>query len=147
MENIAERIAHMQSRLAEHDFRITPQSLEILRILAASTGHPSAEEVHEQVRKKFPSTSLATTYKTISLLKDLGEVLELGFGEGSNRYDGNKPHPHPHVVCTQCKKILDPDVSTLRHMEQEVARATGFRILSHRLDFFGLCPDCQQTEK
>lgn len=147
MKNTAERMAHMQATLAEHDFRITPQRLEILRILAESIGHPSVEEIHDQVKKKFPTTSLATTYKTVSLLKELGEVLELGFGEGSNRYDGNKPQPHPHVICTQCKKIMDPDVSTLRHMEQEVASATGFRILSHRLDFFGLCPDCQQAEK
>ena len=56
----------------------------------------------EKVKKVFPTTSLATVYKTVALLKELNEVLELGFPEGSNRYDGNKPYPHPHLICTKC---------------------------------------------
>ena len=47
-------------------------------------------------------TSLATAYKTVTLLKEIGEVLELGFGNDSNRHDGNKPYPHPHLICTKC---------------------------------------------
>jgi hypothetical protein len=69
--------------------------------------------------------------------------LELGFSDDSNRYDGNKPYDHPHVVCTVCKKILDPDISALEDMTQELTRQkTGFTITRHRLDFFGICPDC-----
>ena len=94
----------------------------------------------------FPTTSLATVYKTVSLAKELGEVMELGFCDGSNRYDGNNPNPHPHLICTQCKKILDPDLETLGRMTQEVANDTGFRNITHRLDFFGTCPDCQKNK-
>ena len=61
--------------------------------------------------QNLPTTSLATVYKTVALIKELGEVLELAFGDGSNRYDGNKPYPHPHVVCIKCKTIIDPDLS------------------------------------
>lgn len=143
-DNTQGRVQQMLEKLAEHNFRITPQRMEVLRVLAKSAGHPSAEDIHQQVRKKFPSVSLGTVYKTISLLKDLGEVLELGFGEGGNRYDGHKPYSHPHVICTRCGEILDPDVSLLRDMEEEIARETGFRIFSHRLDFFGLCPRCRK---
>ena len=140
----AQRLERMLDRLKEQGLRITPQRLEILRILSESVGHPSVEDIHAKVRAKFPTTSLATTYKTVALLKDLDEVLELGFADGSNRYDGNKPYPHPHVICTACRKIMDPDLSMLRDMTEEVARETGFRITTHRLDFFGLCPDCQK---
>jgi Fur family peroxide stress response transcriptional regulator len=140
----AQRLERMLDRLKEQGLRITPQRLEILRILSESVGHPSVEDIHVKVRAKFPTTSLATTYKTVALLKDLDEVLELGFADGSNRYDGNKPYPHPHVICTVCHKIMDPDLSMLRDMTEEVARETGFRITTHRLDFFGLCPDCQK---
>lgn len=140
----AQRLERMLDRLKEQGLRITPQRLEILRILSESVGHPSVEDIHAKVRAKFPTTSLATTYKTVALLKDLDEVLELGFADGSNRYDGNKPYPHPHVICTVCRKIMDPDLSMLRDMTEEVARETGFRITTHRLDFFGLCPDCQK---
>ncbi|SFM17091.1 Fur family transcriptional regulator, peroxide stress response regulator [Desulfomicrobium norvegicum] len=140
----AQRLERMLDSLKEQGLRITPQRLEILRILSESVGHPSVEDIHAKVRAKFPTTSLATTYKTVALLKDLDEVLELGFADGSNRYDGNKPYPHPHVICTVCRKIMDPDLSMLRDMTEEVARETGFRITTHRLDFFGLCPDCQK---
>ena len=140
-----QRLERMLDRLKERGSRITPQRLEVLKILAESVGHPSVEEIHAHVQVKFPTTSLATTYKTVALMKELDEVLELGFADGSNRYDGHKPYPHPHLICTGCHKILDPDLSMLQDIAAEVARETGFRILNHRLDFFGLCPECQKT--
>jgi Fur family peroxide stress response transcriptional regulator len=94
----------------------------------------------------FPAMSLATVYKTMTLLKELDEVLELGFPEWVNRYDGNKPYPHPHVICLKCKKIMDPELGSLQPLIEAAGRQTGFRILNHRLDFFGLCPECQRTE-
>ena len=90
--------------------------------------------------------SLATVYKNIVLFKSVGEVLALGFPDGSNRYDGNKPHPHPHVICIKCKKIVDPDLDSLEHITKGVAAQTDFTILNHRLDFFGICSNCM-TEK
>ena len=140
------RMEEMLSQLKDHDFRLTPQRLLVLRILAESEGHPTVEQIYAQVRAEFPTTSLATVYKTIALLKELNEVLELGFPDGSNRYDGNKPSPHPHVICTKCKKITDPDLISLDELSEEMSRQTGHRIFSHRLDFFGLCPDCQGQE-
>ena len=104
---------------------------------------PSVEEIYKEVMKLFPTTSLATVYKTITLLKELNEVLELGFPDGSNRYDGSKPYPHPHAICTKCKKILDPEISSVHELSEEMKQKTGFVISSHRLDFFGLCPECQ----
>lgn len=143
---VEERVTQMLSRLKSHDFRITPQRLAVLRILAASKGHPSVEQIYQEVQVEFPTTSLATVYKTISLLKELNEVLELGFPDGSNRYDGNKPFPHPHVICTRCRKITDPDLVDFNELSEEMSQKTGYRIFSHRLDFFGLCPDCQGQE-
>jgi len=120
--------------------------MAILKILASSEGHPSAESIYEQVKENFPTTSLATVYKTIMLLKQLAEVLELGFPDGSNRYDGNKPYPHPHVVCLRCKQIVDPDLGSTAKLAAEAAQKTGYKIVDHRLDFFGICPKCQGKE-
>jgi Fur family peroxide stress response transcriptional regulator len=120
--------------------------MAVLRILATSEGHPSVEQIYERVKADFPMTSLATIYKTVTLLKEMEEVLELGFNDGSNRYDGNKPYPHPHLICTRCRSIVDPEVATLSELHQEVARSTGYRIVSHRLDFLGVCPQCQEEE-
>jgi Fur family peroxide stress response transcriptional regulator len=138
-----QRLHQMRSKLKEHDFRLTPQRLAVLKVLAVSDGHPTVEGIYETVRAEFPTTSIATIYKTVNLLKQLNEVLELGFPDGSNRYDGNKPYPHPHVICTQCKKIIDPKLGSLQDLTKEVVQETGFQILNHRVDFFGTCRDCQ----
>jgi Fur family peroxide stress response transcriptional regulator len=66
------RLKEMIDKLRENDFRITPQRLAILRILATSKGHPSVEQIFDQVKKHFPTTSLATVYKTVSLAKEIG---------------------------------------------------------------------------
>jgi Fur family peroxide stress response transcriptional regulator len=134
----------MLEKLREQKFRITPQRIAVLKILSSSDGHPSVEEVFQQVKQDFPTTSLATVYKTVTLLKELNEVLELGFPEGSNRYDGNRPFPHPHLICTSCRKIIDPNIESLEGVTQELVSETGFHITNHRLDFFGICPNCQE---
>lgn len=139
-----QRLDQMLSKLKERNFRLTPQRLAVLEILTASQDHPTVAQVYEAVRAKFPTTSLATVYKTVLLLKELNEVLELGFPDGSNRYDGRKPFSHPHMICTRCRKIMDPELSSLDELSEEMRKKTGYRVLSHRLDFFGLCPACQE---
>ena len=133
-------------KLRDSGHKITPQRLAIAKILSTSDGHPSVEDIHDQIKKDFPTMSLATVYRNIVLIKSLGEVLELGFPDGSNRYDGNKPYPHPHVVCIRCRKIVDPDLDSLDEMTKEVALETDFKILNHRLDFFGICNTCMAEE-
>jgi Fur family peroxide stress response transcriptional regulator len=107
-------------KLRDNGHKITPQRLAIVKILARSEGHPSVENIHARIKNDFPTMSLATVYKNIILIKSIGEVLALGFPDGSNRYDGNRPYPHPHVICIQCKKIVDPDLDSLNEMEKEV---------------------------
>ena len=146
MADPKKRFETIIQKLRDNGHKITPQRLAIVKILAKRRGHPSVENIHAQVRKDFPTMSLATVYKNVLLVKSLGEVLELGFPDGSNRYDGNKPYPHPHVVCIKCRKIVDPDLDSLDAMQKEVASETHFKILNHRLDFFGICSDCRAEE-
>jgi Fur family peroxide stress response transcriptional regulator len=138
------RLEQMIANLKAHDFRITPQRLAVLKILAASVDHPSVELIYEQVKVAFPTTSLATIYKTVTLLKEVNEVLEIRFSEISHRYDGNKPFPHPHLICIKCKKILDPELMSIEKVIEEAAQQTGYQIVDHRLDFYGICPYCQK---
>jgi Fur family peroxide stress response transcriptional regulator len=140
------RLDEMITSLKEQGHRLTPQRMAVLKVLAANEGHPSVEQIYERVKVDFPMTSLATIYKTVTLLKEMGEVLELGFSDDSNRYDGNKPYPHPHLICVKCRSIVDPKVATLSELRQEVAQSTGYQIVSHRLDFFGICSQCREGE-
>jgi len=139
------RFEKLVARLREWEHRLTPQRIALLRLLAASDGHPSASQLYDQMKEQFPTTSLATVYKTLNVLKEMDEVLELGFSDDDNRYDGNKPYPHPHLICIRCHKIIDSEVSLAQSLIQEVAQSSGYQIVGHRLDFYGLCPECKDA--
>jgi Fur family peroxide stress response transcriptional regulator len=139
-----QRLAEMIRVLREKGCRLTPQRLALLKIIASSEEHPSVDQLFELIKTDFPTTSLATIYKTLSLLKAMGEVLELNLAGVGSRYDGNKPYPHPHVICTKCGDILDPEFTALPDLSREMAKMTGYHITHHQLNFFGLCPQCQQ---
>jgi Fur family peroxide stress response transcriptional regulator len=138
------RYEHLLKTLRQRDCRLTPQRVALIRLLAASQGHPSASQLHEQLKGEYPTMSLATVYKTLNLLKELDEVLELGFWDDDGRYDGKRPYPHPHLICIRCRKISDPDVAMAEEMAEQVAHLSGYKIISHRLDFYGVCPACQR---
>src|ERR687894_532284 len=128
-------------RLRQDSIRLTPQRLAVLRILADDTGHPTVEQVFDRVRGDYPTTSLATIYKTIDMLKGIGEVLELSVGE-SHRYDGRDPRPHPHLICESCGTIEDlvvdapfGDPVALGHVAASVAAARGYDGVVPYLEF------------
>ena len=143
--NSETRITNLIHKLRNHGYRVTPQRVAIINTLVCSDSHPSVEQVYEQVRINFPMTSLATVYKTVAMLKEVGEIQELSFGGESSRYDATTPHSHPHLICTKCHRILDPDVHLFQDLSNEIAEKYGFKITSERMDFFGICPECQQA--
>jgi Fur family peroxide stress response transcriptional regulator len=133
------------AKLRERGARLTPQRLAVLDALTTED-HPSIEQIYERVREDFPTTSRATIYKTVALLKEMDEVVELSFGHGGSRFNGNRPYPHPHLVCTRCGAITDLEVEALSQLQEEVSSRTGYRIVSHQVDLFGICPECQASE-
>lgn len=143
MANLQDRLEEASARLRARGYRLTPQRIAVLKVLLSERGHPTAEEIYRKVQQDLPTTSLATIYKTLALLADLGEVLELDLGDGCSRYDAWQTRAHPHLVCVACGRIVDLDEMPLEAPREEVARRTGYRILAHRLDFFGVCPQCQ----
>ena len=90
MNDSQARWEELVEKLREQDYRIAPQRLAILRILADSDGHPSAEHIFSQIKGEFPTTILATVYKTIATLKAMGEGPS-GHG-GVRREGGYSPH-------------------------------------------------------
>lgn len=126
--------------------RLTPQRLAVLRVLVGSADHPSVEQIYEQVRRQHPMISRATIYKTVETLKEMAQVLELEFSGASNRYDGRRIDPHPHLVCRGCGSIRDLELPALTREAAAVAEKTGYELLGHRLDFYGLCPPLPEGE-
>ncbi|MDY0360372.1 MAG: transcriptional repressor [Desulforegulaceae bacterium] len=145
MKHSENRFEKMINLIKENGNRLTNQRIAVVKILAESKEHPSAETIYKIVKKDHPATSLATVYKTINLLKSYNEVMELGFADKGSRYDGFNPKPHPHAVCEKCGKIIDTDIN-VNLFSKEVEKETGFNITSYRLDFYGVCSECQKKE-
>ncbi len=137
------RFDELINALKERDFRLTPQRVELVRLIASSEGHPSAAQLYARIRRQFPTMSHATVYKTLALLKDMGQVLEIDLRDDSH-YDGNRPQPHPHLICIKCNKIIDGEADfdqlTIRKLEQ----TSGYKIFRSQISFYGLCPDCKK---
>ncbi|MBI4608543.1 MAG: transcriptional repressor [Candidatus Rokubacteria bacterium] len=137
-------MAHLVGRLKEAEGRITSQRLGIIRALVYNKNHPSVEDIYRELRPTFPTLSIATVYKTLERLKRMGEVLELEFREGRNRYDGMKPEPHTHLMCTDCGRILDLEFELPAGRASSLARTSGFRLRAVRLDLYGVCKRCRR---
>lgn len=127
--------------------RLTSHRVALARLLSVSEGHPNASTLYKKLQAQFPTISLATVYKTLALLKENGEVLEIVLQEDSH-YDGNKPYSHPHLVCTSCHKIFDGDeISATEVLKKEIEDKFGFVIQRHQIVYYGLCQNCQKNRE
>lgn len=131
--------------LKKKNIRITPQRTAILEVLIQSRNHPTAEEVYKQIELDFPGMSVATVYNNLRLFTDLGFVKEMSYGDNASRFDFTTDL-HYHAICSKCGKITDFHYPNLDDVEIAASKLTGYKIDSHRLEVYGLCPDCQETE-
>jgi Fur family ferric uptake transcriptional regulator len=120
---------------------MTRQRKVILEELNKLMTHPSAEEVYEVVRKRLPRVSLGTVYRNLETLSELGEITKLEFGGTLKRFDPN-PEEHYHIRCSLCDRVVDAPMAQLDHIEGLLSKETEFKIIGHRLEFYGLCPIC-----
>jgi Fur family peroxide stress response transcriptional regulator len=140
-----QRLKHLVNRLRAHGYRMTPQRMAVLQGLVRTDAHPSVEEIYRELQPTYPMMSIATVYKTVATLKELGEVLELEFSDGHNRYDAHMPQPHPHLICRRCTRIEDHPIDELDRLMTRVATRSGYHLLSMRLDFYGICGECTES--
>ena len=122
--------------------RKSKQKESILRVLKGTNSHPTAEWIYEQVRGEIPNISLGTVYRNLRLLKKEGEISELDLAGTLSRYDG-KTENHYHFRCERCGQVLDIDEPVRKELDKRVAEKMGFMVFCHRLEFRGLCKDCQ----
>ena len=130
------------ARHKDKGFRVTSQRLAVLEFLEGNTSHPSAEEIFQAVKQSHPTISFATVYNTLEMLRNSGEVLELGIDPARRRYDPNTM-PHNHIVCGKCGKIGDVLDKNL-NMKSGGFDIPGYTVSSWHIDFQGICLDCER---
>lgn len=128
---------------------VTPQRLAIFRRLAATDRHPSAEELHATVRRELPTLSLATVYKTLDALADIGAVRPVSRLGARGRWDANLT-PHHHLVCTECGTVTDVmerRLDAAARPAAAVAARHGFAAAGHAVEIFGRCAACRRRRR
>jgi Fur family peroxide stress response transcriptional regulator len=135
------RFEHALDKLKMFGVRMTPQRYAILEYMVDSMNHPTADDIYKALCHRFPNMSVATVYNNLKLFIEAGLVRELTYGDDSSRYDANISD-HYHVICTQCSTIVDFDYPKLEFIEDEAMKKTAFLIHGHRLEVYGLCPNC-----
>ena len=121
---------------------VTPQRVAVYKALLESEEHPTPEMLFKKVRRDMPSLSLATVYKALDVLEELGLVQALEADSESRRYDANMSRHH-HLVCTQCRSVIDfydPNFDRLKpagRLKQFSPRFVSVKIL-------GLCAGCRR---
>src|SRR5699024_1412264 len=131
--------------LRDSGVRITPQRHAVLEYLLNSMIHPTADDIYKALEGKFPNMSVATVYNNLRVLRKIGLVRELTYGDSSSRFDYNSSE-HYHIICEKCGKIQDFHYPTLDEVESLAEQVTGFDVSHHRMEIYGECEKCQQPE-
>lgn len=126
--------------------RKTKQRIAIMEALKGVRTHPSADWIYDEVRKKLPQISKGTIYRNLNVLVDEGAIIELNVDGMVGRYE-IKQDNHYHFICEKCGRIFDLNEPVETGLNAKFAKKTGFKITEHRLEFRGLCKDCQKGIK
>jgi Fe2+ or Zn2+ uptake regulation protein len=141
MENL---IDSSERRLRAAGKRITPQRKLVLDILARSESHLDAQEIYEQGRRSDVQLSLATVYRTLSVLKENAVVHELHLDDEHHHYELADREEHSHLVCLGCGKVLEVDSAAFAEAALEAGSAYGFEIASTQVELTGYCASCRR---
>ncbi|HLR15788.1 MAG TPA: peroxide-responsive transcriptional repressor PerR [Bacillota bacterium] len=140
---VESKIQQAINTLKEEEIRITPQRHAVLEYLLESEAHPTADEIYKALEEKFPNMSVATVYNNLRVLRKVGLVRELTYGDDSSRFDCNMSD-HYHIMCEDCGKIVDFHYPPLDEVESLAEKVTGFEVSHHRMELYGKCDDCRK---
>lgn len=137
-----------EKTLKENGYKLTNQRRVVLEALYKRDGeHLTAEEVHQVVKEVNPEIGLATVYRTLQLLSELGLIDKLNLDDGIVRYeigDMETKHRHHHLICEECGSILGVEDDMLDPLEEAFFEKYGFRVNDHVAKFYGICKECQE---
>jgi len=136
-------ITILQQFIKEQGLRSTSQRESILKTFLGVEKHISIDELYSLVKKKYKGIGHTTVYRAMKLFLSLGLCSEIEFGDGVIKYEHLYGHQHhDHLVCTQCRSLIEVFDPALEKLKQRVALSKGFVPLSHKLEVFGVCRAC-----
>ena len=133
-------------KLKEQGYKLTPQRKAVIdTILNNDHKHLNTEEIYDALKEKYPKMGLATVYRTLIVLDELGVISKINFDDGYIRYEiitDSNLHRHHHLICNRCGKVIEVMEDLLDDLEKIVEQKYKFKIIDHNLKIYGLCKEC-----
>lgn len=126
-------------------FPLTVQRRVILECVLQREDHPTADQVHEEVRARVPEISRTTVYRTLEALVQMGAIGRAHHLGHASRFDANTGHHH-HLVCVRCNCVVDFEDPRLDQLPIPEPTRSSFQIIDYSVHYAGLCPACQHAE-
>lgn len=129
--------------------RMTHQRSVILEEVQQCRDHPTADEIYDRVRKRLPRISMGTVYRNLDVLASNGLIRKIGPDFPQMHFDGDT-RDHYHMTCIGCGRIqdmeLEPQDDPVSPLETALGKLTKYGVFGHKLEFFGLCPECRRDK-
>lgn len=118
--------------------RMTEQRRIIARVLDAALDHPDVEELYARASKIDDNISISTVYRTVKLFEDAGIIERHEFRDGRSRYETISDEHHDHLIDLRSGKVIEFRDAEIEHLQEEVARRLGFKLVDHRLELYAV---------
>lgn len=132
--------------LKEKGYKLTNQRMHVFGVLLENEGrHLNSQEIYEHVRRKYPEIGVATVYRTLALLEEMGLIYGVDFEDGFQRYEiakADEEHRHHHLICLECGSIREVQEDLLGELEERIYQQNKFKVKNHRVKFYGYCEQC-----
>ena len=128
-----------------NQLKITPQRVSIYKLLASSKAHPSADQIHKQLKADFPNISLDTVNRTLITFANAG-IIRVVEGHGDPRRFDPNVSDHHHFYCISCRHIFDFQDKTLDQLTISPETQARFFITGKRVCLTGYCDTCRPQE-
>jgi Fur family ferric uptake transcriptional regulator len=129
--------------LRARGYRLTPQRQLVLEAVGA-LGHATPDEVHAEVQRTSSAVNLSTVYRTLELLEELGLVTHTHLGHGAPTYHPAHEADHLHLVCRDCGRVTEADVSVADDLVARIEEGHGFETDVRHFAIFGRCARCRK---
>ena len=125
---------------------MTHQREIILQELQTSGAHLTADELYDRVKKKLPRISLATVYRNLEILTQVGLIAKREVSGRQKRFDSDVTE-HDHIFCVQCHRLDNLDLNRQDVGGLPMGLIDGYTVTGYRLEFAGVCKDCRQKNE
>jgi Fur family transcriptional regulator, ferric uptake regulator len=128
----------LEEQCAVKGLRMTDQRRVIARVIEGSTDHPDVEELYRRASAVDSRISIATVYRTVKLLEDVGIIERHDFGDGRSRYEAAPEDHHDHLIDLRTGEVIEFTSDEIEKLQDEIAAKLGYRLVDHRLELYGL---------